>query len=259
MSNDREVYPSAFEAVKAGDRDWQRSTIVHQMPVVATDVEARARLSLGTSGDAIYRTVATLLAERAAAGALLDVGCGTGNLRRAVAGRFTRYLGADVVRYDDFPADGEFFRIETDTGRVPVADGTADVVAAVETIEHVENPRAFARELTRIGGPGAWVVMTTPNQLSLLSKLTLVVLNEFNAFRAGSYPAHLTALLEVDLRRIAAECGWTDVTIRYTGSGRMPGSARHVPRWLSALFPRAFSDNVALIARTPTAPSSTHR
>ncbi len=225
------------------------------MTVVATDVEARARLSLGTSGDAIYSTVATLLAERKAGGVLLDIGCGTGNLGRAVGARFVRYLGADVVRYEDFPADGEFFRIDTNTGRVPVADGTADVVAAVETIEHVENPRAFARELTRAGRPGAWVVLTTPNQLSLLSKLTLLLLNEFNAFRAGSYPAHLTALLEVDLRRIAAECGWTDLTIRYTGSGRMPGSARHVPRWLSVRFPRAFSDNVALIARTPTGAS----
>jgi SAM-dependent methyltransferase len=229
------------------------------MTVLATDVEARARLTLGTSGDAIYRTVVTLLAEREASGVLLDVGCGTGNLRRAVGARFVRYLGADVVRYEDFPAEGEFFRIDTRTGRVPMADGMADVVAAVETIEHVENPRAFARELTRLSRPGGWVVLSTPNQLSLLSKLTLLALNEFNAFRSSSYPAHLTALLEVDLRRIAAECGWTDVAVRYTGAGRVPGSARHVPRWLSGLFPRAFSDNVAVIARTPTLDSDSRR
>jgi 2-polyprenyl-3-methyl-5-hydroxy-6-metoxy-1,4-benzoquinol methylase len=115
------------------------------MSVAATDVEARARLSLGTSGDAIYQTVVTLLAQRGASGVLLDVGCGTGNLRRAVGARFSRYLGADVVRYEGFPADGEFFPIEIATGRVPLASGAADVVAAVETIEHVENPRAFAR------------------------------------------------------------------------------------------------------------------
>ncbi len=52
------------------------------------------------------------------------------------------------------------------------------------------------------------MIVTTPNQLSLLSKLTLVLKNEFNAFQAGSYPAHLTALLEADLRRIGVECGW---------------------------------------------------
>jgi SAM-dependent methyltransferase len=216
----------------------------------ATDVEARARLSLGTSAEPIYRTVAALLAERRANGVLLDVGCGTGNLARAVDGRFTRYVGADVVRYEGFPADSEFRSIDTATGRVQMDDGVADVVAAVETIEHVENPRAFARELTRLCRPGGWVVVTTPNQLSLLSKLTLVLRHEFNAFRAGSYPAHLTALLEVDLRRIAGECGWADVTIRYTGAGRMPGTGRHYPRGLSRLLSRALSDNVALVART---------
>ena len=218
----------------------------------ATDVEARARLSLGTSAEPIYQTVAALLAERSANGVLLDVGCGTGNLGRAVGGRFTRYVGADVVRYEGFPADSEFRFIDTATGRVQMDDGVADVVAAVETIEHVENPRAFARELTRLCRPGGWVVVTTPNQLSLLSKLTLVLRHEFNAFRAGSYPAHLTALLEVDLRRIAGECGWTDVTIRYTGAGRMPGTGRHYPRGLSRLLSRALSDNVALVARTST-------
>jgi 2-polyprenyl-3-methyl-5-hydroxy-6-metoxy-1,4-benzoquinol methylase len=219
---------------------------------LTTDVEARARLSLGTSADPIYRTVAALLAERETKGVLVDVGCGTGNLRRAVGGRFARYVGADVVRYDEFPAEGEFHTIDAATGRIPLADGVADVVAAVETIEHVENPRAFARELTRVCRPGHWVVLTTPNQLSLLSKLTLVLRHEFNQFRASSYPAHLTALLEVDLRRIASECRWTEVTIRYTGDGRLPGSSRHYPGWMSQLFPRALSDNVALIARTST-------
>ena len=217
---------------------------------LATDVEARARLSLGTSAGPIYRTVAALLAERRAGGVLIDVGCGTGNLRRAVGNRFSRYIGADVVRYEGFPDDGEFHTIDTNTGRVQLGDGVADVVTAVETIEHVENPRAFARELTRLCRPGQWVVVTTPNQLSLLSKLTLVLRHEFNAFRDSSYPAHLTALLEVDLRRIATECGWTEVTIRYTGEGRIPGTSLHYPGWLSRLFPRALSDNVALAART---------
>jgi len=33
--------------------------------------------------------------------------------------------------------------------------------------------------------------------------------------------------------------------------GRVPGTARHWPRHLSRLFPRALSDNVVLIGRTP--------
>jgi SAM-dependent methyltransferase len=222
---------------------------------MTTLVETRARLSAGTSGDPIYRAVATALKGRAAGGTLLDVGCGTGALAGHVSVLFERYVGADAVRYDGFPAEAEFHPIDLDGGRVPVADGFADVVAAVEVIEHLENPRQFARELTRLVKPGGWVVVTTPNQLSLLSKLTLGLFNEFNAFRAGSYPAHLTALLEVDLRRIAGECGWADVAVGYTAAGRMPGVAWHWPRWLSRLAPRALSDNVLVVARKPAAGS----
>ncbi len=217
-------------------------------------VEERALLSAGTSMEAVYAAVATALAPRASAGAtLLDVGCGRGQLWSHLAGRFGRYCGADVVRYEGFPADGEFHRVDLDTGRVPLPDGFADVVAAVETVEHLENPRAFARELTRLVRPGGWVVVTTPNQLSILSKLTLVLRNEFTYFRAGSYPAHLTALLEIDLRRIAAECGWADVAVAYTNRGRVPGTGWHWPRWVSRLAPRAFSDNVLIVGRKPEA------
>ena len=141
--------------------------------------------------------------------------------------------------------------LDLDAGRAPLSDGVADVVAAVETIEHLENPRAFLRELTRLCKPGGRVIVTTPNQHSLLSTLTLVAFGEFNAFRAGSYPAHLTALLAVDLRRIAAECGLTGVRIAYTSSGRVPGTARRFPAALSRRLPRLLSDNLLLVARKP--------
>ena len=219
----------------------------------AADVEARAALSAGGSRDVIYRVLDAALAGRhPGGGTLVDVGCGHGRLWGVAGGRFARYVAADVVRYDGLPAAAEFHRIDLDTGRVPVADGAGDVVAAVETIEHLENPRAFVRELARLCRPGGWVVVTTPNQLSLLSKLTLVVKNRHNAFTDSCYPAHLTALLEVDLRRIAAECRLAEAAVVYTGSGRVPGTARHYPPGLSRRLPRALSDNVLLVARKPT-------
>jgi SAM-dependent methyltransferase len=218
-------------------------------------VEERALKSAGTSEAAIYRKVAQALAARTVAGGtLLDVGCGHGQLWSFVSDHFDEYHGADVVRFDGF--SGHFHQVDLDTGGVPLPDGFADVVAAVETIEHLENPRQFMRELTRVARPGGWVVVTTPNNLSLLSKLTLLVRNEFNAFRAGSYPAHLTALLEVDLRRIAGECGWVDVDVAYTCRGRIPGTSRNWPGWVARLRPRLFSDNVVVLGRTPAGASA---
>jgi SAM-dependent methyltransferase len=220
--------------------------------VAPPEVESRARRSRGISAPPIYRMAADALAgRRTAGGLLLDVGCGTGGLWPCLRGQFDRYVGADVVRYDVFPHEAEFLAVDLDGGRVPWPDGGADVVAAVETIEHLENPRAFLRELVRLTAPGGWVIVTTPNQLSLLSKLTLVLKNRFNAFQDGDYPAHLTALLEIDLRRMAGEVGLTEAAVLYNRQGRIPGTPWHYPRLVSRLLPRACSDNVMLIARKP--------
>ena len=218
-------------------------------PEALTATEARALETKGSSADPIYRLAARVLAE-SPGGTLLDVGCGTGNLWRYVSEQFDRYIGADVVRYDGFPETEQFHRVDMDTGRIPLDDGAADTVASVETIEHVENPRAFLRELVRLVRPGGRIVVTTPNQRSALSLLTLHVKGHFQAFseRPGLYPAHITALLEIDLLRIARECGLVDARIRYTDSGRIPGTARHWPRPLKG---RLFSDNLLLEARRP--------
>lgn len=215
------------------------------------EVERRARRSLGASEAAIYRMVATALEGLRVGdgGALVDVGCGTGQLWPFLRERFARYIGVDAVRYEGFPNEAEFHQADLDTGRAPLPDESADVVASVETIEHLENPRAFMRELTRMAKPGGWVIVTTPNQLSWLSLLTLVVKQRHSAFQDAHYPAHLTALLEVDLKRIAAECGLSEVTIAYSQSGRLVLTPWHYPQWLARLFPRALSDNLLLIGR----------
>jgi 2-polyprenyl-3-methyl-5-hydroxy-6-metoxy-1,4-benzoquinol methylase len=219
--------------------------------VTNATVEARARASLGTSGEAIYRMVAAAVAARhPGGGTLLDVGCGSGRLWPFLRGRFDRYVGVDAVRYDGFPAEGEFHAADLDAQALPFADA-AEVVAAVETIEHLENPRAFVRALVRAAKPGGWVIVTTPNQLSLLSRATLLAKGEHNAFRDASYPAHITALLEVDLRRIAAECGLEEVAVAFSGSGRVAGTGRHYPGWLSRIWPRGLSDNLLLAGRKP--------
>jgi 2-polyprenyl-3-methyl-5-hydroxy-6-metoxy-1,4-benzoquinol methylase len=216
------------------------------------DEKRRAKFSEGRSENRLYETVGDFLLQNLAKGAkTIDVGCGVGGLFRYIEAIGGHYVGMDLVRYEGFPAECEFVEADLNAIVWPVLPGSADAVVSIETIEHLENPRAFMRELARIAKPGAWVVVTTPNQLSLLSKLCLLVKNQFDHFqeRPGLYPTHITALLESDLLRIAQECRLTEARILYSGHGRMPFTHQHYPPFLSDLFPRTCSDNVALIAR----------
>jgi 2-polyprenyl-3-methyl-5-hydroxy-6-metoxy-1,4-benzoquinol methylase len=219
-------------------------------PLITT--EDRARLSLGGSNAAIHAMVARGLARAGARGDLLDVGCGSGALWGALADRFDSYTGVDVVRYEGFPPAGRFVLADADGGAIPLPDASFDAVVAVETIEHLDGPRRFAAELARLVKPGGWLAITTPNQLSLHSLLSLLLRGYFAAFAEapGLYPAHLTALLETDLLRVARELGLTGARVVYSDRGRIPLTARH---WPGVLRGRRFSDNLMLVARRPAA------
>ncbi len=216
-------------------------------PSPSSDALDRALLSGGASSSEIYQTVAAALRGLPQnGGTVLDVGCGSGQLWQFVCDRFSRYLGVDLVRYEGFPPGAELIQADLEKLPLPLPSGCADVVAAIETIEHLENPRAFMRELVRLARPGGIVIITTPNQLSLLSKLTLVLKNRFNAFQDVQYPAHMTALLEIDLLRIAREAGLIEPRIAYSGSGRIVFTPWPYPKLLPRLWPRAMSDNVCM-------------
>jgi 2-polyprenyl-3-methyl-5-hydroxy-6-metoxy-1,4-benzoquinol methylase len=226
--------------------------MISNPPAASDSLDARARLSLGSSNQAIYRMVGDALEARGISGGrLVDVGCGGGALWRTLSPRFDRYCGLDAVRYTEFPADEEFHHVDLDSPQWPIADGEADVVAAVETIEHLENPWAFVRSLVRLARPGGWVVVTTPNQLSALSLVTLATKHRFSAFQDSHYPAHRTALLESDLRRIAGAAGLDALGVAYSHLGRLPLTAWHYPSAIARLLPRALSDNLLLVGRRP--------
>jgi len=219
-----------------------------------SDPSALARLSHGIGAAAVYDRIAEVVATRHKGGGLIvDVGCGAGTLWRRLGGRFSHYVGIDAVRYEDFPAEASIKFADLDREPLPLSPETADVIVSAETIEHLENPRRFMRELARVCKVEGLIVVTTPNQLSLLSKMTLVVRNEFNAFqeRPGLYPTHRTALLEIDLIRIANECGLSDIGIEYTCRGRVALTPWSYPLSIAKLMPRAFSDNVLLVAKKP--------
>jgi SAM-dependent methyltransferase len=215
---------------------------------------ARAKLSEGRSDEPIHALVRRIVdAKEGGYRRVVDLGCGRGDAAAALHGTYGSYTGVDIVEYEGFPrgAGISFLKANLEES-LPLEDQAADLVVSIETIEHLENPRRFIREVVRLVRPGGRVVVTTPNQLSLASKLHLVFRNQFQAFQEapGLYPSHITALVEGDLRRIARECGLVDIDIYFTDVGRIPFMPYKWPRDWGARG-RMFSDNLLLTARRP--------
>ncbi|WP_372674233.1 class I SAM-dependent methyltransferase [Acidithiobacillus sp.] len=133
---------------------------------------------------------------------------------------------------------------------IPI-NGQFDTVTCSEVIEHLENPRRTFRCLSGLTKPGGLLVLTMPNQESIRSYVGLVLGGHFTQFLGSSYPAHITALVRLDLVRLCAEVGFGQPTFQYTNIGGIPKAPWLT--WQSMSFGllrgRLFSDNIAMITR----------
>jgi 2-polyprenyl-3-methyl-5-hydroxy-6-metoxy-1,4-benzoquinol methylase len=210
-----------------------------------------AEASGGTSSDVIYAAILRVLAENAANGKALDFGAGTGSLTRQLAGSgmFGEVAAADLMPQ---PAGLGVRWMEADLNNpLPVQAESFDTIIAAEVIEHLENPRAMSRELFRLLKPGGLAVISTPNNESWRSLLSLWLRGHHIAFLDGSYPAHITALVCRDLHRILTEAGFELPQFRFTNHGGIPGKPTTSWQKISAgmLKGLRFSDNLIAIAR----------
>jgi cyclopropane fatty-acyl-phospholipid synthase-like methyltransferase len=70
--------------------------------------EIRAKLSAGSSDDAIYKMVVKALdLNTPKTDVIVDVGCGQGNLYSYVKEKCDRYIGVDEVKYQQFSESSE--------------------------------------------------------------------------------------------------------------------------------------------------------
>jgi len=212
-----------------------------------------ADASGGMSNDAIYRMALHCLARHDAKGEALDFGAGKGGFTRLLAesGRFARVSAVDLMaRPASLPAAIGWLQADLNEA-IDLPDGGFDTIAALEVIEHLENPRQFFRTAQRLLRPGGLLVLSTPNCQSIRSLVSLLVRGHFAAFGPDSYPAHITPLLLVDLERAAREAGLEPLGVSYSDSGAVPGFTAMSWQRLSlgTARGRRFSDNLAVVCR----------
>lgn len=65
-------------------------------------------------------------------------------------------------------------------GRIPLPDGSVDLVLSEFVLEHLDDPEASARELERVMKPGAWLCACTPNRWGYLAIAARLVPNRLH-------------------------------------------------------------------------------
>lgn len=114
--------------------------------------------------EAVYRYVATLVRSTAV---VLDAGCGEGYGTAMLAERSSQVLAVDYDAWTTQHLSGRYPQVSTVRGNLvalPLEDGAIDLVASLQSIEHLWDQDGFVRECARVLRPDGLVVVSTPNR-----------------------------------------------------------------------------------------------
>lgn len=220
-----------------------------------TQRQLAASTSGGISSDPVYAAFERVLIQLDLKGDILDFGAGTGNLTRRLQalGRFKSISAIDIIQHSPQVDDSIKFLSGDLNYPTDIPAQTFDIIVSAEVIEHLENPRAVAREWFRLLRPGGTLIFSTPNNESWRSLLALVLQGHFVLFGDSSYPAHITPLLRRDVERILKEAGFSAPKFIFTDNGGIPKFPSLHWQTISAglLKGLRYSDNFLAITQKP--------
>jgi len=151
---------------------------------------------------------------------ILDVGCGAGglllNLLRAAYG-YSDLSGCDWERSDAGEYSFPFELVNLNSETFPYSETTFGVVICNQVPEHLENPAAVLREISRVLVSEGLAVITVPNPPNLFERISIVLLGESRRYGMVSRGVfgHITWLTDRILQSLLLRVG-----LAFEGYGR---------------------------------------
>jgi len=198
---------------------WQaRSTA----GLVTSNCSAPPKLDPSASaGVDTHRRVAEVM-DRPGDGWVVDAGAGLGAFTEVLVQQGYRALGLELKPGNFRCPSAPHVLVDLDRG-MPIASSSLDGVVAIEVVEHLEQPLFFIREAARCLRMGGWMVVTTPNVVSLGSRLEFLLRGYPSGFCDAEFRGngHISPVSLLELRRIAERTGLAVEAVTYN-VGRFP-------------------------------------
>jgi 2-polyprenyl-6-hydroxyphenyl methylase/3-demethylubiquinone-9 3-methyltransferase len=158
---------------------------------------------------------------------VFDLGCGNGSTAAHLSQKY-QVVGVDASQTGIERAREAFPHIRFDVASayddLAAAYGQFDAVVSLEVVEHLYDPRLYARTLFNLVRPGGGVIVSTPYH-AYLKNIALAA--------SGKMDKHFTALCDggqikffsIDtLSSLLTEAGFVD--LRFERAGRIPALAK---------------------------------
>lgn len=202
----------------------------------------------------LHDQIAHTISGKVAAGSqILDFGAGEGALSERLFDMGYKITAADKDKENFRSESCEFFAINFDKPNEVDAfvlkhTNKFDIVLGVEVIEHVQDQWKYVRQLMTMTKPGGFVLITTPNTTSWLSRIIFLITGRFHQFAdTDLIYGHINPISPWEIGLIMKDAGAKNIEIR--SAGTLPPiyitrSAKLLFANLFALLFRPFSSGV---------------
>lgn len=149
---------------------------------------------------------------------VIDIGAGAGAFSQRMGDLGYEVTALDIDDKKFIPSEIPFIKRDINRGILLDNDKKYDAACAFEVIEHLENPWKFFRDVITHLKPGGYLILSTPNITSFLSRLLFLRNGIFHQFAKEdlSY-GHINPMSSSGICLIAKEVGMEVVEIKEGG------------------------------------------